>query len=109
MRGNQSLADSVKITLNLVIPIVALAPSGSIVIDKKSTLNMTASITNLPTYAINRVEFLVDSKVACTDTVPPYACAWKSPAAKKSYLAQARAYDSQGNVGLSGLFRIYAQ
>ena len=107
--GNQSLADSLKFTLNLVIPIVALVPSGSIVIDKKGTLNMTASITNLPTYAINRVEFLVDSKVACSDTSPPYACAWKSPAAKKSYLAQARAYDSRGNVGVSGLLRIYAQ
>jgi hypothetical protein len=107
--GNQSLADSVKITLNLVKPIVALVPSGSIVIAKKSTLNMTASITNLPSYAINRVEFLVDSKVACSDNTPPFVCDWRSPAGKRSYQAQARAYDTQGNVGVSGLLTIYAQ
>jgi len=107
--GNQSIADSVKITLDLVMPVVAMVPSGSIVIEKKSTLNMAASITNVPTFAINRVEFLVDSKLACSDSTAPYVCSWKSPAAKKSYLAQARAYDSQGNVGVSGLLRIYAQ
>jgi hypothetical protein len=43
---------------------------------------MTASITNLPSYAINRVEFLVDSKVACSDNTPPFVCDWRSPAAK---------------------------
>ena len=107
--GNQSPVASVAITLNLVKPIVALAPSGSIVIAKKSTLNMSATISNLPTYAIERVEFLVDAKMVCSDRTAPYACAWKSPAAKKSYLAQARAYDNQGNVGLSGLLTIYAQ
>lgn len=107
--GNQSLADSVKITLNLVKPIIALVPSGSIAIAKKSTLNMTASITNLPSYAINRVEFLVDSKVACSDNTPTFVCDWRSPAAKRSYQAQARAYDTQGNVGVSGLLTIYAQ
>lgn len=107
--GNESLTASVAIMVNVVKPVVALAPSGSIVIEKKSTLNMSATISNLPTYAISRVEFLVDSKIVCTDTAFPYTCVWKSPAAKKTYLAQAKAYDIQGNVGLSGLLTIWAQ
>jgi hypothetical protein len=98
---NPSAPASVNVTVvGVVLPTVSLAPAGTVTVNKKGTLAMTAT-TNAPTYGVSRVDFLVGATVVCSDTSAPYGCNWKAPAATKTYQAQAKVYDGNGNVGNS--------
>lgn len=109
--GNRSLPSSVQVTVpGLIYPKVGLSPSGSIDVTRKSTLALSASLINTPTYPLARVEFWVNQALICTDVSVPYTCNWLVPAAKnKSYEAMARAYDSRGNMGLSNVLTVWAR
>ena len=114
--GNTSSAAKATVTVvALVTPTVSLSStplptSGVVNLAKKGTLSMTATIANAPTYAVSRVDFLVGTSVICSDTTPlTFTCAWKAPAAAKTYQAQARPYDSKGNVGTSNVLTIKVQ
>lgn len=100
--GNASAATSVAVTVfRPVFPTVSLTPSGTITVLKRSTTTFTATITNTPTYAVSRVDFLVGGTVVCSDTTASYTCAWKAPGSVKTLTVVARVYDAQGNVGSS--------
>jgi len=105
--NNESLPATVAVTVNVVLPTVSLA-AASLTINRKGTLTLTAT-TNSPTYGIARVDFLVGTSVVCSDTSSPYSCTWKAPAAVKSYQAQAKAYDNNGNVGTSSILTVKVQ
>ena len=105
-QGNVSVAASVAVKVNIVTPTVSLSPSSTVTVAKKGTLNMAATLTNTPTYTVSRVDFLVNGSVVCSDAAASYTCSWKAPAAPKTYQAQAKAYDSQGNVGSSNVLTI---
>jgi subtilisin family serine protease len=104
--GNASSPASVAVTVTaVVLPTVSLSPAGSVTVSKRSTLTMTAT-TNTPTYSIARIDFLVGTTVVCSASSAANPCLWKAPAASKTYKAQAKVYDSKGNVGSSNVLSI---
>ncbi|MFM8943999.1 MAG: Ig-like domain-containing protein, partial [Actinomycetota bacterium] len=105
--GNASAATSLAVTVfRVAFPTVGLSPSGTITVAKRSTTTFTATITNTPTYAVSRVDFLVGGTVVCSDTVAPFTCSWKAPGSAKTFSVVARAYDVQGNIGTSNTVTI---
>ena len=101
--GNASAATSVAVTVfRPTLATLSLTPTGTVAsplnVLRRSTTTFTATITNSPTYAITRVDFLVGGTVVCSDTTASYTCAWKAPGSAKTFTVVAKAYDAQGNV-----------
>ena len=97
--GNVSSAASVAVSVfRPTLAALTLSPAGTITVTRRSTTTFTAAITNSPSYAIARVEFIVGGVIICTDVSAPYACAWKAPNGARTVSVVARAYDAQGNV-----------
>ncbi len=72
------------------------SPANGSTVARKSTVPINASAND--NVGVTRVEFLVNGALRCTDTITPYNCNWKVPAApNKSYQIQARAFDAAGN------------
>jgi hypothetical protein len=79
-------------------PMVTLVlPSSPIARRSAVTLSAIAS----DHLGVVKVEFYVNGSLQCSATTSPYTCAWRVPAANKSYVLQAKAYDATGNVGAS--------
>jgi hypothetical protein len=56
---------------------------------------------------VSRVAFYVNGNLLCTDTTASYSCNWRVPGGRrKSYQPQAKAYDSAGNIGASGIVTV---
>jgi glucose/arabinose dehydrogenase len=71
-------------------------PANGSTVGRKSTVTITATASD--NVGVNRVEFLVNGGLQCTDTVAPYSCNWRVPSApNKTYQIQARAVDQAGN------------
>ena len=66
---------------------------------RRSTVMLSATASD--NVGVVKVEFYVNGSLQCSDTASPYTCAWRIPAANKSYVLQAVAYDAAGNVGAS--------
>jgi hypothetical protein len=59
---------------------------------------MTANATD--NVKVTKVEFYVNGKLACTDTLSSYTCGWYVPyGVGKTYTLMAKAYDAAGNTG----------
>jgi hypothetical protein len=83
--------DTTPPTVTLVLPSSPIARRSPV------TLSATAS----DNVGVVKVEFYVNGSLQCSDTASPYTCSWRVPAANKSYVLQAKAYDAAGNVGTS--------
>jgi Bacterial Ig domain/Divergent InlB B-repeat domain len=83
--------DTTPPTVTLVLPSSLIARRSAV------TLSATAS----DNIGVVKVEFYVNGSLQCSDTASPYTCVWRVPAANKSYVLQAKAYDAAGNVGVS--------
>ncbi|MFM7719005.1 MAG: Ig-like domain-containing protein [Actinomycetota bacterium] len=97
--GNASLAATLSVNVALVVPATTL--SGPTTVARKGTASFSAAITNMPTYAVARVDFLVGTTVVCSDTTASYTCSWKAPASRTTVTVVARAYDANGNMASS--------
>jgi glucose/arabinose dehydrogenase len=72
------------------------SPADGATVGRKSNITITATAND--NVGVARVEFLVNGNLKCTDTVSPYNCVWRVPAApNKNYQIQARAFDAAGN------------
>jgi chitinase len=83
--------DTTPPTVTLVLPSSPIARRSAV------TLSATAS----DNVGVVKVEFYVNGSLQCSDAASPYTCVWRVPAANKSYILQAKAYDAAGNVGVS--------
>jgi chitinase len=90
-------------------PTVAItSPAGGALVPKKSTVTINATASD--NVGVTRVEFYVNGQLTCSDTAASSTCAWKVPAAPgRTYQLQAKAYDAQGNVGLSNSIMVKSQ
>ena len=67
-------------------------------VPRKSTVTITASATD--NVDVTKVEFYVDNVLTCIDTTESFTCEWKVPAKPRvTYVLEAIAYDTSGNVG----------
>ncbi len=56
---------------------------------------------------VKRVDFYINGILVTSDTVSPFAYAWKVPGSKKKrYTLQAKAYDAANNVGASSVITV---
>src|SRR3989344_5502724 len=79
--------------------LITYPKSGSIV-RKLSFVNIRASASdNTGGSGMDRVEFLINGKSACTDRQAPYICNWRVPWTWRPqiYFLTARAFDKAGN------------
>lgn len=102
--GNVGQSANVLVTVNNPVadttaPTVAVtAPANSAIVS--GTVSVTASASD--NVGVSKVEFYVNSILAATDTVSPFAYSWNTAlAANGTYSIMAKAYDSAGNVGQS--------
>lgn len=77
------------------------SPTNGAIVARKSRLTITATATRTVNQ-VSRVDFLVGSSVVCSDTTSPYSCNWQVPAKTGTYQIHANAYDTAGQVGVSG-------
>jgi hypothetical protein len=102
--GNIGTSPTVSITVDPpTLPQVSIkSPVNGGTVPRHSTFTISASVTP-KSYLVNKVEFLVASKVVCSIatnavTQATYSCAWDVPApANKSYVIQTNAYDRKLN------------
>ena len=80
-----------------IAPAVAItSPANSAIVARKSTVTIAATASD--NVGVQRVEFLVNGVLQCTDTAAPYSCSWRVPnPMNKTYQLQARAFDAAGN------------
>ena len=80
-----------------IAPAVAItSPANSAIVARKSTVTIAATASD--NVGVQRVEFLVNGALQCTDTAAPYSCSWRVPnPMNKTYQLQARAFDAAGN------------
>lgn len=90
-------------------PVVSIAsPLNNSTVTKNSTVSITAAATD--NIGVTRVEFSVNGVLKCTDTISPYKCSWKAPAAKgKTYTLNGKAYDASNNIGLSPIVTVVSK
>jgi len=110
--GNTGTSPAVPITVDApTLPQVSItSPTNGITVQRKSTVSMTTSVTP-GSYAVSRVDFLVNSGVVCSDATGPYGCNWQVPArgGTKNYQLQAKAYDAEGSVVPSAIVTVTAR
>jgi hypothetical protein len=88
--------------------VTIMSPTGGALVQKKSTVTINATATDES--GVTRVEFYVNGQLLCSDTSSAYSCGWKVPASPgRTYQLQAKAYDTQGNVGSSSTVTVTAQ
>jgi hypothetical protein len=86
-------------TISITYPLGGMVP-------RRSTITIQAAAT-AGTNPMARVDFLVNGNVKCSDASPSYTCAWEVPASPgKAYQLQAKAYDTAGGVGVSGVVNV---
>ena len=99
--GNTGTSTAVPITVDATtLPQISItSPANGTTVQRKSIVSITASVTP-GSYAVSRVDFLVNSGLACSDATSPYSCNWPVPtkANPKTYQLQANAYDTKGNM-----------
>jgi hypothetical protein len=79
-------------------PAASSAGLGSYTSSRTTIIHATAT----DNVGVNYVEFYVSGKIQCTIMNPPYDCPWQVPVgAGITYTFQTKAYDAQGNVGVS--------
>lgn len=97
--GNRSKPTILDVTIaSPRLPKISLTANKSSVA-RGGNVNFTATLTNQPTYGVQRVEFLISgTRILCTDTSAPWTCRWTAPtnAGTRSFLARGR--DQRGNV-----------
>ena len=107
--GNTGTSTTVPITVDAsTLPQVSItSPANGATVLRKATVSITASVTP-GSYAVSRVDFLVNSGVVCSDTASPYSCNWQVPtkANPKTHQLQAKAYDTKGNVVPSAIVTV---
>lgn len=78
------------------------SPANGATVARKGTVTISATASD--NVGVTRVDFLVNGAVQCTDTIAPYNCNWRVPAApNKTYQLQARAFDQAGNIGTASV------
>ena len=88
-------------------PTVALTTPAPGTVPRKTTVILAATATD--NVRVSSVAFLVDNRLLCTTTAPPYTCAWSVPAPpNRAYRLQAKAWDGAGNIGLSSVVTVVA-
>ena len=84
------------------------APVNNTSVTKKSTVTLSATASD--NVGVTTVAFFVNGTLTCSDTTPPYTCAWKVPAApNRTYQLQAKAYDAQANIGTSSTMTVVSR
>jgi hypothetical protein len=110
--GNTGASGAVPIVVDaLVLPQISItSPANNSTVQRRSTVTMTAAVTAGST-AVQRVDFLVNSSLVCSDLASPYSCNWQVPArgSVKTYQLQAKAFDAGGNVVPSPVVTVSAQ
>jgi Bacterial Ig domain len=72
------------------------SPADGSQVRRNDTVTITASVSD--NVGVARVEFSVNGVLRCTDTAPPYTCAWRVPnSAGVTQTLTAKAYDGAGN------------
>jgi hypothetical protein len=77
------------------------------VVARKSTVTIEANATD--DVGMAHVEIFINGRLLCVEGTSPYRCAWKVPAAKKSYDISARAIDTTGHVSLTATIQVQAR
>lgn len=88
------------------VPLDSIAPMTAVTFPTGGTVgrgsNVTITATATDNVFLTKLEFYVNSNLICTDTAPPFSCAWTVPSApKKPYAIQTKAYDISGNAAQS--------
>ena len=88
---NPQAADSTSPTVQVT------APTNGSTVKRRTTVTITAAAAD--NAGVARVDFVVNASTRCSDTSPPYSCAWwvASDVGYKNYV-RAKAYDAAGNV-----------
>jgi hypothetical protein len=116
--GNEGAATPIPVTVTFVAPTITLiSPSDGQIVPRKGTVNLTASVGGSFPPSAKGVEYLVNGALVCSSNVSSpngavlesFPCAWKAPAAVKSYTVQARVVDDHGNAVSSAIRTIYAR
>jgi len=109
--GNTGTGTAVPITVDptALAQVSITSPANGTIVQRKSTVPITASVT-AGSYPVSRVDFLVNSAIACSDTASPYSCGWQVPtkANPRTYALQAKAYDANGGVVPSAIVTVSA-
>ncbi len=101
--GNVSTAASVTVTVDNSAPTVTITAPAANAFLKGTAVTISATAPdNTGGSGTNKVEFLVDNVVKCTDTASPYSCSWNTTTATAgTHSLTAKGYDNQNNVGTS--------
>ncbi len=95
-------------TPDTILPTVSITSPVSGSAARGSTLSIMASASD--NVGVKQVVFLVNNAIVCTDTLAPYACAWKVPGKPgASYTITAQASDAAGNMTKSAAVSIFAK
>jgi len=110
----ENVGSSSEVTVNInnnidtVNPMVTVtSPLNNDYVKRKATVTISADASD--NIGVTKVEFLVNGAVQYTDTTASYTYSWKVPAKAGPYTLQARAYDAQGNVGMSNGVKLIAR
>lgn len=98
--ASRVIASEPPATVDTAAPSVALAsPLNGASYSRNSPITLTTNATDL--VGGTKVDFRVNGKVVCTDSVAPYICGYKASRKSRNVILDAQAYDAAGNVGTS--------
>jgi subtilisin family serine protease len=109
--GNSGSSASVPITVDATTTaqVSITSPANGTTVPRRSSVSIQASVVE-GSFSTSRVDFLVDSAVACSDATAPYSCNWTVPAKpNRSYQLRANAYDTTGRVVTSSPVTVTAR
>ena len=108
--GNQALSGDATFTTltaaDTTPPSVMLtSPVTGASVPRNQMVTLTATASD--NVGVAQVQFFVNDNLRCTDTTPPYTCAWQVPKSwGRTYRLQAKASDAAGNVGSSSVVKV---
>jgi hypothetical protein len=102
--GNTGVSAPVNVTVTAIVPVRPVVgitnPANATKVNAKSSVTISASLTNSPTYGVAHVDFTVNGITVCSDTLSPYTCSWKvPPGSGKTYTITATGTDNKGVAG----------
>jgi chitinase len=84
------------------------SPADGSTVPRRGRVTITADAVDPG--GVNRVEFLVNGRVQCSDTSAPYTCSWNVPAPPgRTYQLSAEAVDMGGNRGTSATITVISR